>query len=279
MARKQSTSLHIKKLEQAMAARFGWQVGGHWRERLISIVNEKAEKLKLDQATYCQMAANSSGELEVLANLVCNSETRFFRDPEQFQVLREVVLPSLIKLRSKELRIDLWSAACSTGEEAYSLTIMLCDILPNINAWKVNVLATDLRGQAIISATQGRYPLSAIGLLDADLRRRYFIEAEAKGQEPLFDVASAVRRMIKFRRANLYDPQFWKNLDQEFDLIVCNNLLLYFNPLAARQTVERMASVLRRGGMLVVMRNEMHHVDHPRLRIDSDLPGAFFKKI
>jgi chemotaxis methyl-accepting protein methylase len=279
MARKQSTSPHLKKLEQAMAARFGWQVGGHWREGLIAIVKKKAEKLSLDEATYCQMAITSSGELEGLANMVCNTETRFFRDPEQFQVLKEVVLPSLIKLRSRDRSVDLWSAACSTGEEAYSLTIMLCDILPATSAWKVSVLATDLRGQAIISATQGRYPLSAIGLLDAEVRNRYFVKAETEGQEPLFDVVPAVRRMIKFRRANLYDPQFWKNLDREFDLIVCNNLLLYFNPLAARQTVDRMVSVLRRGGMLVVMRNEMHYVDHPRLRIDSDLPGAFFKKL
>src|ERR1044071_3283428 len=104
------------------------------------------------------MAVASPAELETVAELVSNSETRFFREPEQFEALRRTVVPQLISERAKERKLDLWSVACSTGEEAYSLAMVLCESLPSGESWKTNLMATDLRGPAIISASRGSYP-------------------------------------------------------------------------------------------------------------------------
>jgi chemotaxis methyl-accepting protein methylase len=270
---------HLKPLEQAMAARFGWQTNASWRDTLIEAIQAKADKLGLDELSYCQQAIRSPGELEVLAGLLCNSETRFFRESEQFEALMTRVLPELISVRGKERKLALWSAACSTGEEAYSLAIALCETLPKGENWKTSLLATDLRGQAIISASQGRYPSSAIRMVDPHLRGGYFVKADMHGRERAYAVIPAVRQMIAFRRANIYDGSFWKNLDRQFDLILCNNLLLYFHALAVRQTVDRFAKVLKRGGLLMVMKNEGGYIDHAQLRYDPTLPGAFFRKV
>ena len=278
MALKQNNNPHIKPLEQAMAARFGWQTNASWRDTLLEAIKAKADKLGLDELSYCHMAIRSPGELEVLASLLCNSETRFFRESEQFEALMSRVLPELISARGKERKLALWSAACSTGEEAYSLAIALCETLPAGESWKTSLLATDLRGPAIISASKGCYPSSSIRLVDPHLRNGYFVKAEMQGRERGYSVIADVRQMIAFRRANIYDAGFWKNLDRQFDLILCNNLLLYFHALAVRQMVDRFAKVLKRGGLLMVMKNEGGYIDHAQLRYDPTLPGAFFRK-
>jgi chemotaxis protein methyltransferase CheR len=271
---------HIKSLEQALAARYGWQGGTPWRrERLIAAIDQKANKLGMDELAYCRMAAASAAELETLAELVGNSETRFFREPEQFEALKETVIPHLIEARSNERRLDLWSAACSTGEEAYSLAMLVSDGLPAGEHWKTSLVATDLRGSAIISASQASYPSSAIRMIDPGIQQKYFVKAEMSARERLYTVAPGVRKMITFRRANVYDSKFWKNLGHHFDLIICNNLLLYFHALAVEQTVDRIAGVLKRGGFLMVMKNETGYVAHPRLKLETSLPGSFFRRI
>jgi chemotaxis protein methyltransferase CheR len=115
-------------------------------------------------------------------------------------------------------------------------------------------------------------------MIDPEIRQKYFVKAEMNGRERLYTVAPSVRKMVAFRRANVYDAKFWKNFTHHFDLIICNNLLLYFHALAVEQTVDRMASVLNRGGLLMVMKNETNYVDHPHLKLEASLPGSFFRR-
>lgn len=276
---KGSPNIHIKALEQALSARYGWQANGAWRDDLIAAVKRKSEKLGFDETAYCRMATASAGELEVLAEMAINGETRFFREPDQFEALRESVLPELIRLRSKDKKIEAWSAACSTGEEAYSLAILLAELLPEEENWKKKVLATDMRAQAILSASQGRYPSSSIRAIPKEIRNAYFVKSDMSGRERLYEVNPEVKNSISFRRANLYDLKFWKNLHQQFDLILCNNLLVYFHKLAVRQTLDNLAAALKPGGLLMVMKNEAGYIHHPKFRLDSSLPGAFFRRV
>ncbi len=280
MAPKPKQNPHLKPLEQAMAARFGWQTNASWRDMLIEAIERKAEKVGMDELAYCRMAIASPGELEVLAGMVSNSETRFFRESDQYEGLKNSTIPELIELRARERRLDLWSAACSTGEEPYSLAMLLSEALgPELVHWKINLIATDLRGPSIISASQGRYLSSAIQLIAPGLREKYFLESGTNGREPSYDIHPAIRRMVAFRRANLYDAGFWKTMGLRFDLILCNNLLLYFHALAIRQTVERLANSLKPGGLLMVMKNETGYIEQPRLRRDPALPGSFFRRL
>lgn len=278
MVQAKPTNPHLKPLEQVLAARYGWQGGVTWRDYLLAAIDRKAARLGLDELAYSRMAITSQGEQEALAEIICNSETRFFREPEQFETLRRRVIPEWLIARGKERRLDLWCVACSTGEEAYSLAMVVNEGLPASEHWKPHLMATDLRGSAIIAASQGSYPQSAIRLIDADLRHRYFVKGELHGRERHYTVEPNLRKMITFRRANIYDAKFWKHLHHPFDLIICNNLLLYFHALAIRQTVDRFAEALRPGGRLVVMKNEAGYIRHSRLKDDPQFPGGFFVK-
>jgi chemotaxis protein methyltransferase CheR len=270
---------HIKLVEKALAARYGWQTGEVMRDKLIEAVKRKAERLNIDEWDYCQTAIKSFAELQALAEFVINSETRFFRDSQQFEILQQSVLPQLIAARSRERALTIWSAACSTGEETYSLAILLRELLPADEAWKMKIVATDLRGESIIRATQGRYTASSLALLKTEWRSQYFARAEANGHETVYDVVPEIKRLIAFRRANLYDADFWKSFTQPFDLIVCNHLLLYFHALAAKQTVAKLVGVLKPGGLLAVMPGEAMYVNHSNLRQEMDYASPFFKKL
>jgi chemotaxis protein methyltransferase CheR len=270
---------HIKQVEKALAARYGWQTGNVWRDKLTAAIEQKAERLRIDEHTYCQNAIKSFSELQALAEFVINSETRFFRDAQQFEILRQKVVPQLIQARAKERALNVWSAACSTGEEAYSIAILIQEQVPANEDWKVNVMATDLRGQAIIAAMKGRYTASSLSLLNQEWRARYFVKAEANGYEDSYDVVPEIKKLVAFRRANLYDQDFWKTFKQQFDLIVCNHLLLHFHALAVKRTVEKFVSVLKPGGLFAVMKGEAMSVDNTQLKPEKGFSCPFFKKL
>jgi chemotaxis protein methyltransferase CheR len=279
MALQQHRYSHVKLVEKALASRYGWQTGEVLHDRLAEAVRRKAERLGIEEWDYCQAAIKSFAELQALAEFVINSETRFFRDAQQFEALRQTVLPELIEGRSGGRTLTIWCAACSTGEEAYSLAIVLKELLPADEAWKVTLVATDLRGESIIKATRGRYMASALALVHPEWRSRYFVKADGDGHDASYEVVSEIKRLITFRRANLYDQDFWKSFTQPFDLIVCNHLLLYFHALAAKQTVGKIAGVLRAGGLLAVMKGEAMYVNHVSLK---EMPGSaspFFRKL
>ncbi|HEY7544269.1 MAG TPA: protein-glutamate O-methyltransferase CheR [Blastocatellia bacterium] len=276
MAPNHNNHHQIRALEQSLSARFGWQTNAHWRDGLLEAVKKKSEKLRFDEDAYCRMAIGSTGELEALAEMVANGETRFFREPEQFEALRESVIPELMSLRAREKKLDLWSAACSTGEEAYSLAILLSEAAPESEHWKMKLLATDLRASAIVRASRGSFPASSVKAVSRSLRNRHFIKSDGNGS---YDVTADLKKMISFRRANLYDPKFWDSSRHQFDLILCNNLLVYFHALAVKQTVDRLADSLRTGGLLMVMSSEASYVHHQQMKLDRSLAGSFFRKI
>jgi chemotaxis protein methyltransferase CheR len=140
-------------------------------------------------------------------------------------------------------------------------------------------MATDLRGQAIITATQGRYTASALSLLNPEWRARYFVKTEANGHEATYMIVPEIKKLVSFRRANLYDQDFWKAFHQQFDLIICNHLLLHFHALAVKQTVEKFVRVLKPEGFFAVMKGEAMYVDHSLLKPEIAYASPFFKKL
>jgi chemotaxis methyl-accepting protein methylase len=266
---------HLKTLEQALADRFGWQPG-LVRDQLVAAASSKADRLGLDVVSYCRMAAASSGELQALAEEVAIGETRFFRESEQFEALRDRVLADVLAARASARRARFWSVACSTGEEPYSLALLVRDALPPDEEWRVELFASDLRGNAIMSASRGRYRAAALRRLWPGLRDRYFIGIDEPGPNREFELIPLVRRMVTFRRANVCEPHVWRQIPGPYDLIVCENLLVYFHRLAVEQTVERLVAALAPGGILMVSPAEASLVSRAGLRAVEVLPRGFF---
>lgn len=269
---------HLKSLEQALASRFGWQPDSRLRDTILGFVSKKALRLGLDDVSYCRMAAMSLGELHALAEEIADGETRFFRSMDHVEALRTRVLPELIALRKPQRKLRLWSAACSTGEEAYSLAMLVRDVLPTTDDVRVELFASDLRGQAIMAASRARFRASSIRMIDPTIRNRYFIGLEEPSVDREFELIPIVRRMVTFRRANLCEPHVWRQLPGPYDLIQCQNLLLYFHPRAVENVVERLARILAPEGYLIVDRTEVELISRVLFRPVQTLPNGFFQR-
>jgi chemotaxis protein methyltransferase CheR len=150
------------------------------------------------------------------------NETSFFRDVQPFEMMREVIVPSLIRERERERRLRIWSAASSTGQEAYSLAMLIAEHFPALATWDVKIVGTDISRQVVDYAQRGRYRRLEVNRgLPARMLLKYMIRT---GEE--WEVCPQIRSMCEFQYANLCAPLLQL---PEFDLVLLRNVLLYFS--------------------------------------------------
>jgi chemotaxis methyl-accepting protein methylase len=278
----------LKNIEAALAEHYGWSSSAALREKISAAVEVKAERLWVAPEEYCRIAASSFSEMLALVEEVPLGETWFFREPHQFDHLRDVVFPGLIE---SGRRLRIWSAACSTGEEAFSLAITFEQfyrqsgrqsgrLVPQARGQsQVEVFATDVRNRALMDASKARYEESSLREVPQETLERYFERGlDSAGQPDGTQVVIAdIRRRVIFRRVNLLERAYWKSLPNRFDLIVCSNLLTFLSNAAARQTVTNLTNSLREGGYLMVAPDEEPLIVSPQL-IRAEEHLSFFQR-
>ena len=172
-------------------------------------------------------------------------ETSFFRDWKPFEALRTGVLPRLVAARSRSRELVLWSAACSNGQEPYSLAMLLREHFPELAGWRVRILASDISGEALARARAGRYSTLEVNRgLPAALSVKYL---ERSGLD--WVVRDELREAITFLPLNLASP--WPALPS-IDVVLLRNVLIYFDLESRRQVLARVAEVLQPDGVLVM---------------------------
>ncbi|MFZ4394378.1 MAG: CheR family methyltransferase [Kiritimatiellia bacterium] len=195
-------------------------------------------------------------EQDTLAQALTVGETYFFREPAALKALEEHVLPALIAARSKsgERRIRMWSAGCCTGEEAYTLAIMLARLIPSLTAWDITILATDINPDFLRKARSGRYREWSFRGAPAWLKTGFF----SKCASDEYELTARVRQMVSFSYLNLVDDAFPSlvNNTSAMDVILCRNVMMYFAPNRAKRVVGRFHRALLDGGWLVMSPSE-----------------------
>jgi chemotaxis protein methyltransferase CheR len=190
-------------------------------------------------------------------------ETFFFRDGHPFDVLRQAVLPELVRRRAQARRLNIWSAACSSGQEPYSVALLLRHHFPALSGWDVRLLASDLSTAILERARKGRYSeLEVSRGLAPELRQAYFHK-----QGDGWQIRDDVCRMVEFRRINL--GGVWPELPP-VDLVLLRNVLIYFDMPTRRQVLGRVRRVLRPDGYLLLGGAETTHNLH-----DEFIPVSF----
>ncbi|NOZ56746.1 MAG: hypothetical protein GXO73_08180, partial [Calditrichaeota bacterium] len=182
-----------------------------------------------------------------LVSLATTNVTEFFRHRDQFDVFEKEVLPEVVTDRQSQRSLRIWSAGCATGEEVYSIAMILADRFENQRGWDLKVLGTDLSRDALAVASRGVYSTSAL----KNVPRRYlvrFFQAVPQGDQ--MQVADAVRRITLFRRLNLMEPRY--PLRRDVDVIFFRNVAIYFEPDIRRAVMFRISEHLRPGGFLVL---------------------------
>lgn len=196
----------------------------------------------------------SSGPLDALVSGLNVSETHFFRSAGQIEALKQRILPELIARRRPARRLRLWSAGCSTGEEPYTLAILLARLLPDLAEWDVLILATDINGRSLERARRGVYGAWSLRGTSALALAPYLTP-----RGPRFEVAPSIRAMVTFAALNLAEDVYPSvaNDTTELDLVLCRNVLLYFDEEGARAVVRRLRDALTEGGSLLVSPTEV----------------------
>jgi chemotaxis protein methyltransferase CheR len=173
------------------------------------------------------------------------NETSFFRDHHPFEALRKEVLPALIAARGTRQSLAIWSAACSGGQEPYSVAILLREYFPQLRDWHVQIIASDLSQNVLDRAVQGRYSQLEVNRgLPAPLLVKYFRQS---GRH--WEIAPEVRKLVRFTRLNLAEP--WPPLPL-FDVVLLRNVLIYFTPETKRRILPRIRRQLAADGALLL---------------------------
>ena len=231
----------LSKLSEHVAEQMGlYFPQDRWRD-LESGIGAAARELGLpDAAAYGRdLLADklSQQQIEVLAGALTIGETYFLRDPRSFEILSEHVFPELIRARrGSERRLRIWSAGCCTGEEAYSIAVMLDRLLPDLSDWQITLLATDLNSRFLRKAAAGVFSEWSFRGTPAWLKERYFRPLPGRR----FALAQRIKSMVTFAYLNLGEDVYpsLANNTNAMDLILCRNVLMYFS-------VERAARVVR----------------------------------
>jgi chemotaxis protein methyltransferase CheR len=172
-----------------------------------------------------------------------NNETIFFRDAAPFHALTRTIIPELLGKRSLERRLSLWSAAASSGQEAYSLAMLVCEEFAGLPGWEVSILGTDISEAILERARRGRYSQLEVNRgLPAKCLTKYFTREGVEWQ-----ISGQIRGMVGFRECNLAGS--WPPLPQ-FDVIFLRNVLIYFSVEKKKEILRRARGVLREGGVL-----------------------------
>jgi chemotaxis protein methyltransferase CheR len=205
-----------------------------------------------DVASYLDVVADPAGQVErqLLIDEVTIPETYFFRNPPQVRALRRQVLPELVAHAANARRLVVWSAGCSTGEEPYTVAMMLRDLVPASADWDVRIVATDVSQRALSAAQGARYGKRAVQFADAATVGRWFDAVDGE-----YVVRPEITELVQFRHHNLVtDPAPFGH--GEVDLLLCRNVTIYFDRTTTRRLMGRFHEVLRTGGYLFLGHSE-----------------------
>ena len=231
----------------------GIHIPEHKRELLTARLSRRIRTLGMMRfGQYLALVESEPQErVEMLDRLVTN-ETRFFREPAQFEFLETQVLPRWMAEaagQGRPRRVRVWSAGCSTGQEPYSIAMTL---LAHLEGWEIEVLATDISGRALRQAMAGVWPIEKAPEIPEKYLKAYMLRG-VRSQSGVMSACDAARAAIRFQRLNLHEelPELGA-----FDLIFCRNVLIYFDVASRTKAVTRILSRLSTSGYLFLGHSE-----------------------
>ena len=212
---------------------------------------------------YLRFHPAANAEWEEVQDLLTTNETYLFREDYQLYAFRDEVAPMLAEQAKSRKRLSIWSAGCSTGEEVYSIAMVLADALPASQGWSVEVKATDISSRVLGVARDATWPIERASEIPRRLLERFMLEGIGP-KHGWLRAAPELRDLVRVERFNLNDARY--PLDEPFDVVFCRNVLIYFERGRKRHVVERLAEQLLPGGRLFLGHAETVHSTVPALR-------------
>ena len=209
-----------------------------------------------DYTQYLKFAQGKKEELKHLFELVTTNETSFCRDMRQLAAFQEKVLKETIDKQRKKgkLELNIWSAGCSSGEEPYTLAILLMETLRlELYRWKISITAIDLSGEMIARAKEGVYKEYAFKTTPENIQKKYF-----KKTDEGWEISPGIKKLVDFRQLNLNDSQSLKQIPRSH-IVFCRNVIIYFDEAMKKKVISSFYDNLQPGGCLMIGHSESLH--------------------
>jgi len=259
------SSPDLERLRSLVYAQSGITLGPDKRVMLEVRLKRRLRSLNLSTySAYCEYLFSRRGQQEELVHLldvVTTNKTDFFREPAHFDFLAKKALPEIAAGGGNSRRILVWSAGCSTGEEPYTLAIVLSEFAESHPGFCFRVLATDISGTVLARAKKGVFTSEVVSPVPQGLRRKYFMRSRDP-ESKLQRVVPELRGLVEFRRLNLMDRDL--GLAEPAQFIFCRNVVIYFDRPTQHRLFEKLARHLAPNGYLFIGHSEtLHGMDLP----------------
>ncbi|MBI3547076.1 MAG: protein-glutamate O-methyltransferase [Gammaproteobacteria bacterium] len=254
------TDHEFRQLRDFIHAHTGIALSEHKRALVCSRLAKRLRHYGLPRyADYYQLLTQDDAdgqELVAMINAITTNKTDFFREPHHFRFLSEEVFPAYRRNPNRERPLRLWSAGSSTGEEAYSLAMTVLETMPSFNDQDVHIVATDIDTDVLARAEAGVYTAEQAKRIPAELLRRYFLKGRGEFAGEV-KVKPLLKALVHFEHLNLLDDPW--NFYGLFDVILCRNVIIYFDKPTQLKLFQRMGATLKKDGYLMLGHSEAMH--------------------
>ncbi|HJV67365.1 MAG TPA: CheR family methyltransferase [Geomonas sp.] len=253
--------LFARFVERSLGLHFPDERFGELESKLAPLCRQAGFAELRKYLLWLMAAPLSPGQLATLASALTIGETYFLRDPNSFRALEERLLPELVAARRAEGRtLRIWSAGCASGEEPYTIAILLSRAIPDLDQWRLSLLGTDLNPQALERARRGVYSQWSFRNAPDWLMDYFTLRSDRR-----YQISSRIREMVSFSQLNLAEPGAVAGLTAagRMDIIFCRNVMLYFDPRRIASTMAAFHEALAEGGWLFVGATELNYAKVP----------------
>ncbi len=247
----------FKQLQVYLEDRIGVKLTDAKKSLAMSRLSKRIREIGLGSyQDYIDLVQVDDDELQVLFNRITTNVTHFFRESHHFDYLISTYLPALIEdpARAPNKTIRIWSAACSTGEEVYTIAMVLAEFLEDHPGWKVEILGSDISTRALDKAKLGIYSRSEVEGIPYKYLKKYFKLGQGDN-EGLFKAKESIRKLVSFRQINLVSPNSYP-ISAPLHMIFCRNVFIYFDKETQSNIVSRFAKHLYEDGLLMIGHSE-----------------------
>ncbi len=250
------TDSHFNHLRKLVSERTGISLSHAKRELVYGRLSRRLRKLGIDSfGKYCDvLKQGDEEELEQFTNAMTTNLTSFFREPYHFDYLAQTVLPGLMEKKNHAARprLRVWCAGCSSGEEAYSVAIVLKEAISDLDRMDAKILATDVDSNVLATGRSGIYDQERVEGLPKQRLKRWFHRGSGKNNG-IVRVVPELQGLVRFRQLNLMHGWPMRGL---FDVIFCRNVVIYFDKATQKVLFDRFANILEHDGHLFVGHSE-----------------------
>lgn len=262
----------FQKFQKLIYAETGIWLGSSKTALLCGRLFRRLRELEIGSLKDYYEIVSQTDQAEERARMIdaiTTNETRFFREPRQFEFLTKSIFPrwqSTAQSEHRARRLRIWSAGCSSGEEPYTIAMLMRHHFAAESEWDIRIVASDISNRVLEKARRGIYPIGRLGELPPELLQEYMLRGSAN-HEGEMKVKVDIQKMIDFRRINLHDETSLP--EAPFDAIFCRNVLIYFDSASKQKVVKNLLHNLVANGLLFVghaenlanMTNELHSVE------------------